>query len=378
MEEKIKSQINLGALVDRAVKKSWSDADVAKYVGSYEYAALTYAADESNRRMAASGGTISALLIHGIDAGMLDGAVVCRTVLESGRVRARFAIARTPGEIREAQGSKYVEVAFLKEVLPLIRAFSGRLAVIGLPCDITAVKRWALRDPEVGEKLALTVALVCGHNSRKELIDHVTGQIERETGKTLSDYRFRQGHWRGKISATFSDGSAEQYPTGRFNDYQNLFFFCEKKCLACHDHYGYDADISVGDVWLFRLKRDAIKRSGLIVRTESADALVSSAVEAKAIVYEQLDIRDIMDGQSRIGPAHYNVSARARASKRFGIKLKDTVNERVRWFHYLNAWMSIANMRMSESRLGQKVVFLIPRRLIKIYLYFKKALETMR
>lgn len=370
--------MNFGTIIDRVVKKHWSDEDIAKYVGSYRHASLTNAASNSLRDKAASGGTTTGLLIHGLETGAFDGAVVCQTVIEEGHVRARFKVATTASEVIQAQGSKYVEVAFLKEVLPLFKSFQGRLAVVGLPCDITALRRRADKDTTINEKLALTIALVCGHNSRKELIDHVTNNIEEETGKSLMAYRFRIGHWRGQIEATFSDGSVKNYPTSRFNHYQNLFFFCEKKCLACHDHYGYHADISVGDVWLFRLKNDPIKRSGLIIRTESGEHLFSDAVAKNCIVSEPLDVRDIMDGQSRIGPSHYNVSARVKAGKRFGIKLKDTVNEPVHWFQYLNAWISIANMRLSQSTRGQKIIFSMPRALIKLYLYMKKLLETLR
>lgn len=370
--------MNLGAYVDRLVKKRWSDEDVAKHVGRYRYAALTHADAASTRALAASGGTTSALLVHGLDTGAFDGAVVCKTVLEEGRVRARFSIATTASEVLDARGSKYVEVTFIREVLPLIKAFPGRLAVVGLPCDITALRRRAERDPDVADKIALTVALVCGHNSRTGLIDNVTARIEQRAGKALSGYRFRVGHWRGQIEATFADGSVERYPTRRFNDYQNLYFFCERKCLACHDHYGYDADVSVGDVWLYRLERDPIKHTGVIVRSEAGDRLVRAAREQGAIVYQPLDVRDIMDGQSRIGPAHYNVSARARAGRRFGINLKDSVHEPVRWFQYLNAWVSIANMRLSENERGRRAIFRTPPRLIRAYLYVKKALETLR
>lgn len=367
-----------GAIVDRLIRKSWSDDDVHKYVGFFRYAALSHAADPSIRSEAASGGTTSALFIHGLEGGWFEGVVVCRAVVTEGRVRAVFEIATSRDAILAARGSKYVETAFLREVLPLIRAFSGRVAVVGLPCDISALRHRAQREPELARKLALTVALVCGHNSRKELIDEVTTRMQREAGASLEAYRFRVGHWRGQIEARFADGRVRRYPTGRFNDYQNLFFFCEKKCLACCDHYGYEADLSIGDVWLFRLKEDPIKHAGVIVRNDRGRALLESAVQAGKVVSEGLDIRDIMDGQSRIGPSHYNVSARARVAPRFGVKLKDTVHEPVRWHEWLNAYLTLLNMKISESPRGRRVLFRLPRRLVKAYLYFKKGLETLR
>ena len=46
------------------------------------------------------------------------------------------------------------------------------------------------------------------------------------------------------------------------------FFFSEKKCLACYDHYGYDADISVGDIWSYHLKNNPIKHTALVIKNE--------------------------------------------------------------------------------------------------------------
>jgi coenzyme F420-reducing hydrogenase beta subunit len=370
--------MSLGVMVDRLVRKPWSDEDVDKYVGQFRDTSLSHARQEQIRNGAASGGVTSALFIHGLNHGWFEGVVVCRSVIERGKVRARFEIATSEEAILACRGSKYVETAFLREVLPLIRAFPARVAVVGLPCDISALARRADKEPELARKLALTVALVCGHNSRKGLIDAVTARMEREAGARLAAYKFRVGHWRGQIEAHFDNETVAHYPTSRFNDYQNLFFFCEKKCLACHDHYGYEADLSIGDVWLFRLKTDPIKHSGVIVRSERGDALFRAATRNGEVISQPLDIRDIMDGQSRIGPSHYNVSARARVAPRFGVKLKDTVHEPVRWHQWLNAWLTFMNMKISESPRGQRVLFHMPRRLVKAYLYFKKGLETLR
>lgn len=126
-----------GKLVDRLLKKEWSDEHVQKYVGNYRPTHLTRAADLEVRRKSASGGVTSAFLIHGLQSGIFDGAVVCKTVLVEGKVRARFEIATTAEQVLSARGSKYVETRFLQEVLPLLRSFEGRAAVVGLPCDIS-------------------------------------------------------------------------------------------------------------------------------------------------------------------------------------------------------------------------------------------------
>lgn len=148
--------------------------------------------------------------------------------------------------------------------------------------------------------------------------------------------------------------------------------------MACHDHYGYVADISVGDVWLFRLKDDPIKHTGVITRTGRGQSAYDAAFDSGKVQASALDVRDIMDGQARIAPSHYNVSARCKAGRLLGIKLKDNVHMPVSWHAYLNALITLANMRLSEKEWGRRLIFATPRQFLKVYLYLKKALESLK
>jgi len=368
----------LGKLIDRAVKKPWSAEDIRKYVGVTHEAFLTHASSEQLRERAASGGSTTAILCALMETGHIDGAVVCRTEVVDSRVRARMMIATTLDEIRSAQGSKYVETPFLKEALPLIREFRGRLAVTALPCDVSALRRHMQRDEAMAEKVRLIIGVICGHNSRKELVDGTVKRIEAHTGSRVEEFRFSVGHWRGRLEAECADGQVFTRPSSYFKHYQTLFFFCQKKCMACEDHFGYEADISVGDVWLYRLRDDPIKHTAIITRNEAGDQAMRVAREHRAIITEPLDVEDILDGQSRIAPFHYNVSARVKVGRLLGIKLKDNVNEPVRWHSWLAALITMSNMKFSQSERRAKWVFRVPRPLLKFYLYVLKGLETLR
>ena len=215
----------LGKILDKWLKKKWSDEDVHNYVGDYLDAFISYSTNLNVREKCASGGTTTSLLIQGLLNGDFDGAIVCKTTVDQGKVRTHFCIATEANDILEARGSKYVETKFLAEVLPLVRGFEGKLAIVGLPCDISALKRFCNKDSELADKIVFTIALFCGHNSRFALIDEITARIERDSRKQIIDYRFRVGHWRGQLEAVFEDGTIVSKPTKYFNDYQNLFFF---------------------------------------------------------------------------------------------------------------------------------------------------------
>jgi coenzyme F420 hydrogenase subunit beta len=364
-------------IVDKLLKKKWSDYQIKQLVGEYSQLWHAYARNPEIRINAASGGVGTGILIGLLQAGEIDGALVCETRIEDGRVRAHFIIATTPQQIIESQGSKYVETAFLKEALPLIRAFTGQLAVVGLPCDITHLTRWMAKDSELNRKVRVKIALVCSHNSRHGLVDSITLKLEQQANSRITSYRFKKGLWRGELEAKFENGAIIKKPYYHFGMYQNLFFFSEKKCLACHDHFGYNSDISLGDVWAYRFKDDTIKKTGVIIRTDNGSHLWSRVHEQKLIEASPLEINDILDGQTRAAPFHYNVSARSRVAPRFGYKLPDKLGCRVRWHEWLTAWMALSSMRWSESPRWRGWIFKLPRPLLKLYLYFRKGLESL-
>ena len=112
----------------------------------------------------------------------------------------------------------------------------------------------------------------------------------KPAGVSLTDFRYRIGHWRGRLLASFEDGTTKDKPFSFFSDYQNLFFFCTRKCLQCPDHTGYESDISVGDVWLMSMKDNPIKHNAIIVRSKQAQSKLDQAINAGVIAGSRVPI----------------------------------------------------------------------------------------
>lgn len=367
----------LNNIFARLLQKEWPPASMQKYFGDVQESYLTYANDPAFRKNAASGGSVTALISHLFDSGQINGALVLRSVInKEGNLRPEFYIAKTTEELKNSQGSKYITVHFASQALPLIRAFPGKLAVVALPCDITILNNVRLSDPALSKKIILTISLFCGHNSEPALTDTIIDKLNVEN-QVLSFFRYRFGHWRGKIKAEFSQGKKVEKPFSYFSVYQNLYFFSQKKCHHCSDHTGYHADISAGDIWSLKMKYDPIKHTSLISRTKFASKIVEEAIENEVLKSKPVDLKEIADGQARTMPFHYNVSARAKVGLLFGEKIKDTVNEKVRLQDYIVALMILFNERISRSTVGRKIIFSIPRPILKLYLYVLKFLESL-
>ena len=366
------------SLIDRLSRKRWTDEDIRKYVGRCREAHLTCATDENVRNGAASGGTVSALLISALETGFIDAALVCRPSIHDGKVRAEPALARTRDQVLAARGSLYVPTDFAASAMDLLARAQGRLAVVALPCNLELLRRRMSRRPELAEKIAVTISLTCGHSSQEALVDAIVSRLERRTGARLVGFSFRTGPWRGKLTAEFDNGVTIRKPAAWFTLYQNLHYFSEKKCLFCHNHFGYDADLCVGDVWLYRLKSSPIKYSGVIVRSDRGSDLLQSAVQRGAIHCEPLTVADILNSQVRSAPFHYNVTARHKAGRLLGIRIPDRVGQRVGFCALAAAVLAMLNWKWSQSPRLAWMIFRVPRILLKAYLVLFKALQSAR
>lgn len=366
--------MGLGSMVDRFTSHEWTGAEIDALMGEVRSSWVTHAADSGVRDQASSGGAISALLISLLEAGRIDGALVCVTAIEEGRVRARYRMARTRDEVLAARGSTYVLGDFKGEALPLIEAFEGRVAVVALPCELTMLTRHS----DLAEKVVLKIALFCGHTTEPRFLDRLTDRLsEQAGGSELVGFRFRSGHWRGKLTAKFANGTIVERPSSYYTLYHNLYFGAPKKCMFCGDHFGYDADISAGDLWSQKYKDDPIKHTALVVKTTRGDDVLSLARESGMLEASPVKVAEILDGQRRTAPFHYNVSARARAGKRLGMNIPDKVRTTVHGHDTVAARMALKNHLTTATDEGCSAVVKKNRRLLKAQLYLLKGLESL-
>jgi coenzyme F420 hydrogenase subunit beta len=369
--------MNLLALAEKLSTKHYTPAQQANIMGDISGAFLAHAADDTLREHSASGGAVTAILLHLLENGQIDGALVNEAYVEDGVVKNRFLIATTRADLLRAQGSKYIAVRFSAQALPLIRQFDGRLAVVALPCDSTILRAALQRDEVLAQKVVWLISLFCGHNSLPELTKRVIAKQTRDKDSPLTAFQYRVGHWRGEMRLTFADDRQTMVPFECFSIYQNLFFFCQKKCLYCHDHFGYESDISAGDVWLSAMKEAAVKPTALLARSQRSVKLLQDCIDQGVLQAEAVEPSLILQSQARSVRGHYNLSARSKAGKLLGMKIPDTLHQKVNLFDWLTALIILVNYRLSTKTWGRKLIFGLPLPLLKLYLYLLKGIESL-
>ena len=355
----------------------WNDLTARKYIGDYRSSYFGYSLIDSIQQNAASGGIVSTLLVDAFRQKKIDGALLLRGPIVDGSVESEFFIAKTEEEVAQAQGSKYIATLFSFKALPMIREFPGRLAVVCLPCDALLLHRTRLSEPEVDAKIALVITLFCGHNSEKELTDLVIHKLNKKN-MPVSAYRYRFGHWRGNLKLDLKDGFSITKPFSYFSDYQNLYFYAQKKCLLCGDQTGFDSDIAIGDIWSLKMKSNPIKHNAILVRTGRGEEAIQGLVTRELAHIFSVPISELCAGQSRSLPLHASVNARVWAAKKFGMKFKPVSEEKPTLLEKAIAWVILVNFSLSHSKKWQGIIPRLPKFIIKLYLYAFKGLQIFQ
>jgi coenzyme F420-reducing hydrogenase beta subunit len=333
---------------------------------------MGYAADESIRANAASGGMVTALLCHLLETKRIDGAWVTRSEIKDGKIGYKTYIATTPEQLREASSSVYMFMPLLKHI-DMLEEFDGKLAVVLVPCQMKAFANILEHNPALKEKVVIKLGLYCSgsHHENATIVPLRKKKIPLDGAVRLY---YRRGHWRGLSTVQYADGSEKtlSYPK-TICAYKNAYFFSREACMLCQDQFGYAADISFGDIWLKEMKKNPIKHTSCVIRTESALEMYRSAVEAGAIVDAKIDDEQILKSQKRALVFKWNCArAKRRILKDEGKVLNNDVSCPCRQNHRLATRLAQKNMVLSRDKPG--FVEKLPLSFVYLYMCFIRFL----
>jgi len=341
-------------------------------IGNYLKAWYGYSGNPEIRKDAASGGIATCVLDYMLQSGAIDAALVCKSTFEDGQLAYKLFLAKNLEQLQQAQTSKYFDIPITKGI-ELIKQFEGKVAIVGLPSQITSIKKRCEKNQELAQKIVFTIALFCGHNSKAELIHSVLGKKQIPLDQ-VRDFTFRKGLWRGRSIVRFKDGSETDFPFQSFSHYQNLHFLSLTRCLNCFDHMGYHADLSTGDVWRQDQKDESIKHSVFLARSPKALDVIESMIQDDALVSREVTRKDVYLAQKRSINYHYNLSARAKLAKWFGYNIRDRVHTKVRLRDLAAAFIALLNHKISDHPRWKKLFLKLPRPILTCYLYVFKGL----
>jgi coenzyme F420 hydrogenase subunit beta len=245
--------------------------------GVYRHVFVARARDPVALERGQDGGVVTALLAWARETGAIDGAVVAAVGDGDAPCFPVPKLATTPDQIRASAGSWYTYSPNTLALKQLAKAGVGHAAFVGVPCQITALRKMeridttrllgAAKSPNVharqrdclrgpAERVAVSVGLFCSEVFRPELM---TERVAQEMGVALDG--IAKVNIKGEVLIHGKDGSLATIPLDEAaRDYQR------PECRHCGDFSAELADIACGGVGTDRA-------TVVVLRTERGVAL---------------------------------------------------------------------------------------------------------
>jgi coenzyme F420 hydrogenase subunit beta len=233
-------------------------------LGSYRSLSAAKSGDAAVHAAGQYGGVVSALVIHALESGVVDAALLTKYSERKG-VLPRPAVARNREEVLACAGSKYTAAPTLSMLNELLGT-GEKIAVVGRPCQVTAIRKMQRYDdrPEV-KNIRLLFGLFClWALEYRRYASYLNDQVDLKRVKKIDIPK-------NDDFIVYTNGGTARVPIDKVKS------FIRPTCQVCFDVTAELADISLGstewqDDW-----------NTMLVRSKAGDKLVQDALKAKAI-----------------------------------------------------------------------------------------------
>lgn len=245
-----------------------------------------HASEPEVRYLGSSGGVATALSLFALESENWSGVL---------HVRARRDVrylneahhSTTREEVIEATGSRYAPASPC-EKLASVRDAPKPSLIVGKPCDVAAAGKAARTDPELAEKIGLTIGIFCAGVPSTRATLELAGELGFTNEDEIGEVRYRGMGWPGRFRVRTHNGEARSEDPPYIKAWGKLQSKRQWRCYVCPDHTGEFADISVGDPWYDGVPDEAPGRSLVVVRTEKGRAFLLRAIESGAVTLEEV------------------------------------------------------------------------------------------
>ena len=269
---------------------------------------------------AASGGIMTGIAAHLLRTGRVSGCVV--TGLQYGKQGPRPStfIARTLDELLDAQGSKYCPVPALA-FLPEMMHVDGRLAFIGTPCQIAAVRLLQRKQPIWRQKIAYCIGNFCGGFSDLRETDALIRRAGLNPAE-LHQFRYR---WGGQPGSMYMEDKHGRTCTLPYPDYARYTGFVKhKRCRLCVDATAELADFACGDAWIPRFLESGKSWSLILTRSAVAEEILQEMFTQGKVELSEVTIDEVKKSQKdNLSSKKTRQHARRKLYSAFGIKMPE-------------------------------------------------------
>ena len=247
-------------------------------IGRVIETSIARATDPTIQAKATDGGVVTALLVHLFKTGRIDGAIVTR---QTGSFQREPFLAESEEDIRRAAGfffdtshgmknfsDYYLTYSQFREFNPLIQKGLHRVAFVGTPCQIRAVRRMQTLNIIPSDTIKFCLGLFCSGN-------FVFGEKQQTKIAKIGNFQWkevRKINIKEDLIVHLNNGDVIKIVL------DELEFMKRFACYFCPDYSAEYADVSFGGIGAAEGWTTVIARSP-VGRAIEADAKSKEAIE---------------------------------------------------------------------------------------------------
>ena len=285
-----------GIDIDARSKELFREKSIGynKYLGYYDRCFSGYSTNYDIRYHSASGGCLSQFLIFLLDKKYIEGAIVVGYEAAAPMI-PRTYIARTKEEVLAGRSSKYCVTSY-EGILAEIKQYGGRYVVVGLPCQIQSLRKYASVFKSVGKQIIGYFAIYCSSNRTMRSQDFLLYRygVKRES---VAHFAYRDNGCLGSMVFEDEYGKAlKSVPYQRFWIGMRGFFNVPR-CSTCIDHFGELADVCFGDIHIGEYINDHVGVNSLISRSSEWSEILNEAVKSGYLHLDEIPFSTVVESQ---------------------------------------------------------------------------------
>ena len=209
---------------------------------------FSWANDKDVRRIASSGGILTAMAIFLLETNRVDG-IIHTKVSDESVIENEVHISTCKEDVLHSAGSRYSPSSPLKNIFQIIDK-QKRYAFIGKPCDVSALRNCLEIMPDYKDCITFMFSFFCAGLPSRKANENLLLKLNTSE-KDCQTLTYRGNGWPGEATALKKDGTSssmsyEKAWGGILGRDVHPF------CRFCMDGTGERADISCGDGWYLK------------------------------------------------------------------------------------------------------------------------------
>ncbi|MDV7187791.1 Coenzyme F420 hydrogenase/dehydrogenase, beta subunit C-terminal domain [Lutibacter sp. TH_r2] len=290
-EDEVKTETEISNLFLPADDSTKFHSKIGKYKNTY----VGYS--KEFRKTSSSGGIATYVTIELINQGIIDYIVNVKEVGD----KFSYVITSKEDNIKSTSKTRYYPVT-LESVLDKVANLEGKVAIVGVPCFLKAIRLAQYRDNLLKEKIVFTIAIICGGIKSKFFTEYLVQKtgVKNSSIKKV-EYRVKDfNSTAGDYSFGVISEKSERLQTVKMRTLGDMWGTGLFKCNACDfcdDVSGELADISLGDAWIRPYVNEGGGNNVIVTRSTLADNIIIDGIKSSFLNVKMLPESEFVRSQ---------------------------------------------------------------------------------